>query len=72
MTFKIFKMTFKTVYRVHMQKEGKANGIKMAGGPGFEPRFSESESDVLPLNYPPAGPGAMAVEMTRRLCAGGP
>jgi hypothetical protein len=25
----------------------------MAGGPGFEPRFSESESDVLPLNYPP-------------------
>jgi hypothetical protein len=25
----------------------------VAGGPGFEPRFSESESDVLPLNYPP-------------------
>src|SRR5437870_5362640 len=25
----------------------------MAGGLGFEPRFSESESDVLPLNYPP-------------------
>lgn len=25
----------------------------LAGGPGFEPRFSESESDVLPLNYPP-------------------
>src|SRR5262249_58849726 len=29
----------------------------MAGGLGFEPRFSESESDVLPLNYPPRGQG---------------
>lgn len=29
----------------------------MAGGPGFEPRLTESESAVLPLNYPPnAGP----------------
>jgi hypothetical protein len=27
--------------------------LKVAGGLGFEPRFSESESDVLPLNYPP-------------------
>ena len=27
----------------------------MAGGPGFEPRLTESESAVLPLNYPPAG-----------------
>ena len=25
----------------------------MAGGPGFEPRLTESESVVLPLNYPP-------------------
>jgi hypothetical protein len=25
----------------------------MAGGLGFEPRFSESESDVLPLDDPP-------------------
>ena len=25
----------------------------MAGGPGFEPRLTESESAVLPLNYPP-------------------
>ena len=25
----------------------------MAGELGFEPRFSESESDVLPLNYSP-------------------
>jgi len=27
----------------------------VAGGPGFEPRLPESESGVLPLNYPPAG-----------------
>ena len=27
--------------------------MRLAGGLGFEPRFSESESDVLPLNYPP-------------------
>ena len=26
----------------------------MAGGPGFEPRLTESESAVLPLNYPPS------------------
>ena len=28
---------------------------EMAGGPGFEPRLTESESAVLPLNYPPRG-----------------
>lgn len=28
---------------------------RLAGGPGFEPRLTESESAVLPLNYPPAG-----------------
>ena len=28
---------------------------KLAGGPGFEPRLTESESAVLPLNYPPTG-----------------
>ena len=27
---------------------------KVAGGPGFEPGLTESESVVLPLNYPPA------------------
>ena len=27
---------------------------KLAGGLGFEPRFSESESDVLPLDDPPS------------------
>ncbi len=29
---------------------------KVAGGPGFEPRLTESESAVLPLNYPPSKP----------------
>jgi hypothetical protein len=29
--------------------------ILLAGGPGFEPRLTESESAVLPLNYPPTG-----------------
>ncbi len=28
-------------------------GRFLAGGPGFEPRLTESESAVLPLNYPP-------------------
>jgi hypothetical protein len=28
----------------------------MAGGPGFEPGLEESESTVLPLNYPPTNP----------------
>ena len=27
--------------------------LALAGELGFEPRFSESESDVLPLNYSP-------------------
>src|SRR5947209_4331901 len=27
----------------------------LAGGLGFEPRLTESESAVLPLNYPPIG-----------------
>jgi hypothetical protein len=29
--------------------------ITIAGGRGFEPRPSDSESPVLPLNYPPTG-----------------
>src|SRR4051812_45769117 len=28
-------------------------GLGVAGGRGFEPRLTESESAVLPLNYPP-------------------
>ena len=28
---------------------------QVAGGPGFEPGLEESESTVLPLNYPPIG-----------------
>ena len=31
----------------------------LAGGLGFEPQFSESESDVLPLNYPPPPTGVV-------------
>ena len=27
--------------------------VEVAGGLGFEPRLTESESAVLPLNYPP-------------------
>ena len=30
-----------------------AKAEELAGGPGFEPRLTESESAVLPLNYPP-------------------
>ena len=30
---------------------GRAGAV--AGGPGFEPGLEESESTVLPLNYPP-------------------
>lgn len=33
----------------------------LAGELGFEPRFSESESDVLPLNYSPAGQEAIVL-----------
>ena len=31
----------------------RCNALNLAGELGFEPRFSESESDVLPLNYSP-------------------
>ena len=34
----------------------------MAGELGFEPRFSESESDVLPLNYSPTSKGAIVLD----------
>ena len=33
--------------------KGKTPVKSMAGGPGFEPGLTESESAVLPLNYPP-------------------
>src|SRR5262249_6615972 len=35
-------------------------GVGLAGELGFEPRFSESESDVLPLNYSPTGLGRLS------------
>jgi hypothetical protein len=34
------------------------------GGPGFEPRLTESESAVLPLNYPPTGSSKKALRRT--------
>src|SRR5690606_7236408 len=39
------------------ERGGSGNRVErreVAGGPGFEPGFSESESDVLPLDDPPA------------------
>jgi hypothetical protein len=33
-------------------------GERVAGGPGFEPEMPESESGVLPLNYPPSASAA--------------
>src|SRR6056297_1831532 len=40
---------------------------KLAGGPGFEPGLAESESAVLPLNYPPAIAANHPRGATRRL-----
>ena len=41
--------------RVHFLDDGNAARrlFLLAGGLGFEPRLTESESAVLPLNYPP-------------------
>jgi hypothetical protein len=41
--------------RGNQKYEATAGGF-VAGGPGFEPRLTESESGVLPLNYPPPAP----------------
>ena len=35
------------------KKPLKINGLEVAGEPGLEPRLTESESAVLPLNYSP-------------------
>jgi hypothetical protein len=40
--------------------ENAESQVKMAGEPGFEPRLTESESAVLPLNYSPSAPGKSA------------
>src|SRR5262245_28252782 len=42
-------------YRAHNNLILKEKVV--AGGLGFEPRLTESESAVLPLNYPPIGKG---------------
>jgi hypothetical protein len=39
----------------------------VAGGPGFEPRPTESESAVLPLNYPPSVTPIQQFKALRRL-----
>src|SRR4029077_8543447 len=44
----------------------------LAGGPGFEPRLTGSEPVVLPLNYPPSGPGAGFNDAGRCWQAGSP
>ena len=44
------------------QKYEAISGGFLAGGPGFEPRLTESESAVLPLNYPPQRPQRDACE----------
>src|ERR1700720_3141005 len=38
------------------RKYAAVSSCFVAGGPGFEPRLTESESAVLPLNYPPTAP----------------
>src|SRR5438045_3763194 len=46
----------KTAPRGAGRNAGSADEIctsRVAGGLGFEPRLTESESAVLPLNYPP-------------------
>ena len=44
------------VSRAETRRE-RANQLELAGGEGFEPPLSESESEVLPLDDPPvAGP----------------
>ena len=40
--------------------------ILLAGGPGFEPRLTESESAVLPLNYPPTAASGASFARARR------
>src|SRR6266849_9357754 len=37
----------------------------LAGGLGFEPRLTESESAVLPLNYPPIGKAIVECNLGR-------
>src|SRR4029077_5131973 len=39
--------------QVHYRTHCHETEIFVAGGLGFEPRLTESESAVLPLNYPP-------------------
>jgi hypothetical protein len=47
-----FKPLFKPFSNVLTKNQNRSTK-SMAGGLGFEPRLTESESAVLPLNYPP-------------------
>jgi hypothetical protein len=48
-------MNVQTVYDV-LTKNWESVSRSMAGELGFEPRLTESESAVLPLNYSPVTP----------------
>src|SRR5262245_31897740 len=45
----------KTRYLIASSRADAISWNCVAGGLGFEPRLTESESAVLPLNYPPIG-----------------
>jgi hypothetical protein len=47
------------------EKCRKLRRFLMAGGLGFEPRLTESESAVLPLNYPPIGKAIVECNLGR-------
>jgi hypothetical protein len=51
-----FQTDVQTARRGSINERQKAERYQVAGGPGFEPRLTESESAVLPLNYPPTAP----------------
>ena len=52
-----------------LMKTTKSGAISMAGELGFEPRLTESESAVLPLNYSPILSGSNTT-CTRQKFAG--
>jgi NADPH2:quinone reductase len=53
-----------------IQQVSREVGGSLAGGLGFEPRLTESESAVLPLNYPPT-PGKSRGSDPSRPCSSG-
>ena len=55
---------------VKRRRDRAAAMNEVAGGLGFEPRFSESESDVLPLDDPPIREASATLAERRRVRAG--